>query len=262
MNLCSTRLGCLWLKAERSVPQQADGEWPDKQGVNSSRHDRFPNLWRVSSVCFHCAADGENGRPEWSVRRWVSASFLPCHSVDVLLDKFGGSSAAESPSVVGSVAVWESWAARETMVMSMSSLENTLEADPVIPMSLLRCVPLTRDSRRTGMHSSVPRAVPKACLACSCRAMVQGPLLRHTSSCYSWFGAPQCLQRLSYSHNLNCTAVCYIVTLSSFSLVVDPILPLRGTDSPALVPTSSPLAILPPYHSATLPLRPYHHATA
>jgi hypothetical protein len=262
VNLCSTRLGYLWLKAARSVPQQADGEWSDKKGVNSSRHDRFPNLGRVSSVCLLCAADGKNGRPEWSVRRWVSASFLPCHRVDVLLDKFGGSSAAELPSVVGSVAVWESWAARETMVMLMSQLENTLRADPVSPMPLLRCVPLTRGSRRTCMHSSVPRAAPKACLACSCRATVQGPLLRHTSSCYSWFGAPQCLQRLIYSHTFNSTAVCYVVTVRSFSPVVDPLfLPRRGTDSPALVPTSPP-AILPPYHSATLPLRPYHHATA
>jgi hypothetical protein len=36
-------------------------------------------------------AEGENEGPEWSVRRWVSASFIPCHSVEVFLDEFGDS---------------------------------------------------------------------------------------------------------------------------------------------------------------------------
>jgi glutaredoxin 2 len=47
------------------------------------------------------------------------------------------------------MAVWESWEARETMVMSMSSLESPLEADPVILMSFLRCVPVIQGSRWT-----------------------------------------------------------------------------------------------------------------
>jgi hypothetical protein len=60
-------------------------------------------------------------------------------------------SVAESSSVVasGSMAVWESWEARETMVTSMSSLESPLEADPVILMSFLRCVPVIQGSRWT-----------------------------------------------------------------------------------------------------------------
>jgi hypothetical protein len=49
----------------------------------------------------------------------------------------------------GSMAVWESWEARETMVTSMSSLESPLEADPVILMSFLRCVPVIQGSRWT-----------------------------------------------------------------------------------------------------------------
>jgi hypothetical protein len=39
MKLCSTRLGYLWLEAARSGPQQAEGEPPDQEGVNSSSHD-------------------------------------------------------------------------------------------------------------------------------------------------------------------------------------------------------------------------------
>ena len=79
----------------------------------------------------------------------MPASFLPCHSVEVFFHEFVTLSAAESSSVVtrGSVAVWESWEARETMVMSMSSLESPLEADPVILMSFLRCVPVNKGSR-------------------------------------------------------------------------------------------------------------------
>jgi hypothetical protein len=58
-------------------------------------------------------------------------------------------SIAESSPVVasGSVSVWESWEARETMVMSMSSLESPIEADPVILKSFLRCVPVIKGSR-------------------------------------------------------------------------------------------------------------------
>ena len=91
MKLCSTRLGYLWLEAARSGPQQAEGEPPDKERVNSSRHDRFPKLESVPSIRFHRTAEGEDERPEWSVRRRVSASFLPCHSVEVFLNEFGGS---------------------------------------------------------------------------------------------------------------------------------------------------------------------------
>jgi hypothetical protein len=39
MKLCSTRLGYLWLEAACSGPQQTEGEPPDQEGVNSSRHD-------------------------------------------------------------------------------------------------------------------------------------------------------------------------------------------------------------------------------
>jgi hypothetical protein len=37
--LASARLGYLWLEAARSGPQQAEGELPDKQGVDSACHD-------------------------------------------------------------------------------------------------------------------------------------------------------------------------------------------------------------------------------
>jgi hypothetical protein len=76
----------------------------------------------------------------------TSASFFPCHGIDVFRDEFGSSSAAESSSVVanGKVAVWESWEASETMVISMSSLERPLEADPMILISSRRCVPVTK----------------------------------------------------------------------------------------------------------------------
>jgi hypothetical protein len=89
MKLCSTRLGYLWLEAARSGPQQAEGEPSDEEEVNSAPHDRFPKLESVPCVCFHHTAEGENERPEWSVGRWVSASFLPCHSVEVFLNEFG-----------------------------------------------------------------------------------------------------------------------------------------------------------------------------
>jgi hypothetical protein len=48
--------------------------------------------------------------------------------------------ATESSSVVskGTVAAWEDWEARETMVTSMSSLERPLDADPMILISFLR----------------------------------------------------------------------------------------------------------------------------
>jgi hypothetical protein len=45
------------------------------------------------------------------------------------------------------VAVWASWEARETMVMSMSSLPSPLEAAPVILMSFLPRVPVIKGSR-------------------------------------------------------------------------------------------------------------------
>jgi hypothetical protein len=90
LKLCSTRLGYLWLEAARPGPHQAEGEPPDEEGVNSACHDRFPNLERVLSFRFHHAAEGENERPEWSVGRWVPASFLPCHNVEVFPNKFGG----------------------------------------------------------------------------------------------------------------------------------------------------------------------------
>ena len=88
---------------------------------------------------------GLNGRSEGGCRRRFSlATALRCFSTSLVV-----LSAAESSSVVasGSVAVWESWEARETMVMSMSSLESPLEADPVILMSFLRCVPVIKGSR-------------------------------------------------------------------------------------------------------------------
>jgi hypothetical protein len=89
MKLCSTRLGYLWLEAAGSGPQHAEGEPPDKQGVNSAGHDRFPKLESVPSVRFHHTAEGENERPERSVRGRVPASFLPCHGVEVFLNEFG-----------------------------------------------------------------------------------------------------------------------------------------------------------------------------
>jgi hypothetical protein len=56
-----------------------------------------------------------------------------------------------------SVAVWESSEARETMVMSMSSLESTLKADSMILMSSLPWVPGTKGSRWTWTPSAVER---------------------------------------------------------------------------------------------------------
>jgi hypothetical protein len=67
MKLCSTPLDYLWLEAALSGPQQAKVEPPDKERVNSSGHDRFPKLESVPSVRFHCTAEGENQRPDWSV---------------------------------------------------------------------------------------------------------------------------------------------------------------------------------------------------
>jgi hypothetical protein len=89
------------------------------------------------------------------------------------------------------VAVWDSWEARETMVMSMSALERPLEADLVILMSFLPCETVIKGSRRTCNLSSVARAVPIVSLVCSSLTTVQGALLKHISSCPSWFGAPQ-----------------------------------------------------------------------
>jgi hypothetical protein len=58
MKLCSTRLGYLGVEAAGSSPHQAKGEPSDKEGVNSARHDRFPNLQSVPGICFHHAAKG------------------------------------------------------------------------------------------------------------------------------------------------------------------------------------------------------------
>jgi hypothetical protein len=79
MKLRSTRLAPLRLEAAGPGPQQAEGESPDEEGVYSTRHDRFPELESVPSFGFHHTTEGEDKRPEWSVRRWVPASFLPCH---------------------------------------------------------------------------------------------------------------------------------------------------------------------------------------
>jgi hypothetical protein len=78
--------------------------------------------------------------------------------------------------------------------MSISWLESPLEADPVILMSFLRCVPVVRGFTWTCTPSTVARAVPIACLAYSCLATVQGVILIHISSCPSRFAAPLCLQ--------------------------------------------------------------------
>jgi hypothetical protein len=148
MKLCSTRLGYLWLEAARSGLQQAKGEPSDEEGVNSAPHDRFPKLQGVSSIRSHHTAEGEDARSEWSVRafrrRFSRATALRCFPTSLAV-----LSAAESSSVAtrGRVAVWESCDAKETMAMSMSSLESPLGADPVILMSFLRCVPVIKGSR-------------------------------------------------------------------------------------------------------------------
>jgi hypothetical protein len=87
-----------------------------------------------------------NGQSEGGCRRRFSlATALRCFNELAVL------SAAESSLVTkGSVAVWESWEARETMALSISSLEKPLAADPVILMSFLRCVPVIRECM--GLH--------------------------------------------------------------------------------------------------------------
>jgi hypothetical protein len=140
------------------------------------------------------STEGLNGLSDGGCRRGFSrTTALRCFwtSLELLW-------AAESSSVVakGKVAVWESWEARETMVMSMSWLERPLAADPMILMSSRRSVPVTKGSRWTWAPSTVARACPIACLTCSCLATVQGALLTHISSCPSWFLDPQCLQCL------------------------------------------------------------------
>jgi hypothetical protein len=47
MNLWRTRLGDLWLGAARSRPQQAEGEPPDKESVESSGRDQIPKPERM-----------------------------------------------------------------------------------------------------------------------------------------------------------------------------------------------------------------------
>jgi hypothetical protein len=114
---------------------------------------------------------GLNVRSEGGCRRRFSlATALRCFSTSLAL-----LSSVESPSVAtrGSVAVWESCEASETMVMSMSSLESPLAADPVILMSFLRCVPLIRGSRWIRTPSTVARAVPITLTPEQAKAMVE-----------------------------------------------------------------------------------------
>jgi hypothetical protein len=47
------------LKAARSRPQQAERELPDKQGVNSSRHDGFPVLKSLPSFRYRRGRERE-----------------------------------------------------------------------------------------------------------------------------------------------------------------------------------------------------------
>src|SRR5690349_19928497 len=89
MNFCSTRPGYLGIEAERCGPQQAEGEPPDKERVNATGHDRFPELEGISCVHLTKTRDGENKAPEWSVRGRVPAAFLSCRSVKVFLNEFG-----------------------------------------------------------------------------------------------------------------------------------------------------------------------------
>jgi hypothetical protein len=63
---------------------------------------------------------------------------------------------------------WDAWEARETMLMSISSLERPLVRDPVILMSFLWFVPKIMGSTRTWTPSSVDRGVSMAHLAGSC----------------------------------------------------------------------------------------------
>jgi hypothetical protein len=67
----------------------------------------------------------------------VPVPVLPCYGVEVFLDEIGSPFCRRV--VFGGcerlVAVWESYEAKETMVMTMSSLESPLAADPVILMS-------------------------------------------------------------------------------------------------------------------------------
>jgi hypothetical protein len=106
---------------------------------------------------------GRKGRSEGG----VLPPFPSSYGFEVFLDDFGGVWAMESSPVTarGSVAVWE---AKETMVMSMSSLETPLEADPVIQMLLLRCVPALQGSIWTWTPTNVARVVPIARFTCSC----------------------------------------------------------------------------------------------
>jgi hypothetical protein len=80
------------------------------------------------------------------------------------------------------------------MVMSRSSLESPLDADPMIPMSFLRCVPVMKCSSWTWPPSTAAWDVPIAHLAFSCLHTVQGTLLTHSALCQSQFAALQFLQ--------------------------------------------------------------------
>jgi hypothetical protein len=144
MKLWSTCLRYLGLQAERSVPRQAEGERLTSREYTPPVMIDFQSLRAflasVSIIRPIESTNGLNGRSEGGCRRRFSlATELRCFSTSLAVLW-----AAESPSAAarGSVAVWESWEARETMVMSMSSLERPLEADPMILMSFLPCVPV------------------------------------------------------------------------------------------------------------------------
>jgi uncharacterized Zn-binding protein involved in type VI secretion len=71
-------------------------------------------------------------------------------------------------------------------MMSMSSFERPLEADPMIMMSSsLGEVPVLNGSIRTWTPSTFARAVPNTRLDGSCLPTLQGALLTHISSCPS-----------------------------------------------------------------------------
>ncbi|RSH80807.1 hypothetical protein EHS25_006976 [Saitozyma podzolica] len=93
-----------------SRPQQADEQFPDKLEVFSSCHDRFPQLESASSP----------------------VSTIPRSESTTGLDE------SASMAAGGSVAVPEDWEARETMVISMSSLERSLETDLATGLLFLR----------------------------------------------------------------------------------------------------------------------------
>jgi hypothetical protein len=56
------------------------------RGVNSSCHDRFPELESVLGIHFRHTAEEEDGRSERSIRRRLPASTFRCQSVEVFFD--------------------------------------------------------------------------------------------------------------------------------------------------------------------------------